>query len=101
MTFEASSSGAGKYCGNMDFGGKTDWYLPSQTEFRWIDFWNSVLTPTQSLTIGSNYWVSKETHATSAAAILAQGGGGGLNLTVANKNDLYRVRCMRRRPMSE
>lgn len=90
------------YCATLNFGGKTDWYLPSQKEAMqaFIDgMYNQAglnLTDAATFTTGNNFWSSSERSNSDSNAWYYNLGVGTVNIASKTPPSSHNVRCVRR-----
>lgn len=101
------TSSAAALCLSLISGGKNDWYLPSMHElnFLWQNLFNVNLTLSGNSSYGSidsaeevyllNHWSSTENNFDSAWSIL-YGNGNIYTFSLANKNQTFAVRAIRK-----
>ena len=108
-----SSDSAADYCNDMNYGGYTDWYLPSKSEMAYIYCHSDVSShsatkPDEDVNCGTyggktseltgffsqSYWTSTEGGFSAFANIISFDDG--TQNTLASKSFWYRVRCARR-----
>lgn len=84
----ASPYRAALICSSLNIGGYTDWYLPSRSELSGLHV--------NRIAIGgfaaSRYWSSTESDKDEAITVRFDAGG---SISKEDKNDSYRVRCVR------
>lgn len=80
---------AAKWCRNLNYGGYTDWYLPSQNELTVLYVNSAAITGFES---GGSYWSSTETTSTDAFYVSFSDG----SFYYGTKTTSYYVRCVRR-----
>ena len=86
-----NDSPAANFCDNMDYGGKTDWYLPSRNELALL-YTNRLAVDGFDLGAGEYYWSSTESDGGNARRNAFVTG----TSTVNGKNANHYVRCVRR-----